>query len=69
MVKLKKIKEIVKKHSQFIGYPIKMLVEKESDKKVSDNEAGIGWGDPKSVVVEPHRFGKCFFTIKSIYFL
>merc|ERR1711899_448171 len=32
-------KEIVKKHSQFIGYPIKMLVEKERDKEVSDDEA------------------------------
>ena len=35
----KKINEIVKKHSQFIGYPIKLLVEKERDKEVSDHEA------------------------------
>jgi molecular chaperone HtpG len=35
----KKIKEIVKKHSQFIGYPIKLLVEKERDKEISDDEA------------------------------
>jgi molecular chaperone HtpG len=34
----KKIKEIVKKHSQFIGYPIKLLVEKERDKEISDDE-------------------------------
>ena len=28
----RRIKDIVKKHSQFIGYPIKLLVEKERDK-------------------------------------
>jgi molecular chaperone HtpG len=33
-----KIKEIVTKHSQFIGYPIKLLVEKERDQEVSDDE-------------------------------
>ena len=35
-----KIKEIVKKHSQFIGYPIKMVVQKEREKELSDDEAG-----------------------------
>lgn len=34
----RKIKEVVKKHSQFIGYPIKLLVEKERDKELSDDE-------------------------------
>merc|ERR1712062_792119 len=34
----KKVKDVVKKHSQFIGYPIHLLVEKERDKEVSDDE-------------------------------
>ncbi|XP_075229814.1 heat shock protein 83 [Lycorma delicatula] len=35
----RKVKEVVKKHSQFIGYPIKLVVEKERDKELSDDEA------------------------------
>uniref|UniRef100_G3U5M3 Heat shock protein 90 alpha family class A member 1 n=1 Tax=Loxodonta africana TaxID=9785 RepID=G3U5M3_LOXAF len=34
----RRMKEIVKKHSQFIGYPITLFVEKERDKEVSDDE-------------------------------
>jgi len=34
----RKIKDIVKKHSEFIGFPIELLVEKTNEKEVSDDE-------------------------------
>merc|ERR1719460_2089286 len=52
-VEEKKIKDIVKKHSQFIGYPIKLLVEKERDKEVSDDEADDKMDEEKEDEDEP----------------
>jgi molecular chaperone HtpG len=34
----KRLKEIVKKHSQFIGYPISLQIEKERDVEVDDDD-------------------------------
>jgi molecular chaperone HtpG len=34
----RKIKDIVKKHSEFIAFPIELLVEKTNEKEVSDDE-------------------------------
>jgi len=34
----KKVQDVVKKHSQFIGYPISLMKQKTRDKEVSDDE-------------------------------
>lgn len=35
----RRLKDLVKKHSEFISYPISLWVEKTTEKEVSDDEA------------------------------
>ena len=34
----RKFKDLIKKHSEFIGFPIELMVEKTTDKEVTDSD-------------------------------
>merc|ERR1712107_389999 len=34
----KRVKDLIKKHSEFIGFPIKLYTEKTTEKEVTDDE-------------------------------
>ena len=38
-LEVREVKEVVKKHSQIIGYPSILYLEKEQEKEISDDEA------------------------------
>lgn len=37
----RRLKDLVKKHSEFISYPISLWTEKTVEKEVSDDEVGL----------------------------
>jgi molecular chaperone HtpG len=48
----KRVKEVIKKHSEFIGYPIKLLVEKEKEVEIEQEEPEKSADDEEGKIEE-----------------
>ena len=55
----RRLKDLVKKHSEFISYPISLWTEKTTEKEVSDDEVGVVAPSCGSCSSSSHQDGLC----------
>merc|ERR1711948_229812 len=48
----RRLKDLIKKHSEFIGFPIELYVEKSEDKEVTDSEEEKKDGEEEEPKIE-----------------
>merc|ERR1711988_1203418 len=51
----RRLKDLVKKHSEFIGFPIELYVEKSKEKEVTDSEDDEEGDEPKIEEVDEEK--------------
>jgi len=65
----RRLKDLVKKHFEFIGYPIKLYIEKTTEKEVSDDEEGENKAEPQieHIADQTEKKEKKKKTVKEVF--